>query len=104
MNRTLFTRALLPLAAGVALCGPLAARGAPKIDAPAEQHLKQMCTFLAGLKAFSFSAEETVDVTRADGQLVELSNQRRVTVARPNRLAAEITGEGGSRQVFYDGK
>jgi hypothetical protein len=35
---------------------------------------------------------------------VELSNERHVTVARPDRLAAEITGDGGSRQFFYDGK
>lgn len=77
---------------------------APKIDAQAEQSLKRMSAFLAGLKTFSFSAEETVEEPRPGGQAVELSNRRRVTVARPNRLAAELAGDSGDRQFFYDGK
>jgi hypothetical protein len=104
VNKTDSIRIVVPVIAGLALCAAPQARGAPKIDAQAEQYLKQMCSFLAGLKAFSFSAEESVDTTNASGQVVELSNRRQVTVARPNRIAAEITGDGGSRQFFYDGK
>jgi hypothetical protein len=104
MNRILFLPALVLLVAGLVLGAPLPARSAPKIDAQADQYLKQMCSFLAGLKAFSFSAEETLEEPRAAGQLVELSNRRRVTVARPNQLAAELTGDSGSRRFFYDGK
>src|SRR5262245_55394628 len=104
VNKTYFARIVVPVVAGLALCATPQARGAPKIDSQADQYLKQMCSYLAGLKAFSFSVEETVDSTDSAGQVVELSNERRVTVARPNRVAAEISGDGGSRQFFYDGK
>src|SRR5439155_17548463 len=77
---------------------------APKIDAQADKYLKQMCSFLAGQKSFSFTAEESVEEARAGGQVVELSNRRHVTVSRPNRLAADALGDMGSRQFFYDGK
>jgi hypothetical protein len=90
--------------AAVLLVPASGAGGAPPIDAQADAQLKRMCSSLAGLKAFSVTVEETVDETRGPGQLVERSNRRHVTVSRPDRLAAEMTGDAGNRQLFYDGK
>lgn len=96
---------ILAACAAIVLLAPAArTAGAPKIEPQADAHLKQMCSFLAGLKAFSVTIEETVDDLRASGQVVEQSNRRRLTVRRPDRLTAEMTGDAGSRQLFYDGK
>jgi hypothetical protein len=77
---------------------------APKIDPKADQHLKAMSKYLAGLKTFTFQVEEFFDDVQDDGQKLQFSNQRRVTVRRPDHVAGETEGDTASTRFFYDGK
>ncbi len=97
-------RVPLALAAAVLLGGALQALAAPKIDAQADQHLKAMCSLLAGLRTFSLTAQESYDESPGSGGMVQVSNQRRVTVRRPDRLAGEATGDTANREFYYDGQ
>lgn len=75
-----------------------------RVEARAEQELKKMGEFLAGLKRFALEAEETFDEL-PDGELRrQLTNVRRIAVERPNRLAADATGDTLSRASWYDGR
>jgi hypothetical protein len=97
--------ALLPLAgAQESEPGPSSRPPARSVEARAEQELKKMGEFLAGLPHFALEAEETFDEL-PDGQLRrQLTNVRRVAVERPNHLAADATGDTLSRASWYDGR
>jgi len=74
------------------------------VEARAEQELKKMGEFLAGLPHFALEAEETFDEL-PDGQLRrQLTNVRRVAVERPNHVAADATGDTLNRASWYDGR
>jgi hypothetical protein len=75
-----------------------------KIEPKADQYLKQACGYLAGLKEFTVRVDETADEVDEDGQKLQFSNRRHITVSRPNRLAAEVSGDTANRKFFYDGK
>ena len=75
-----------------------------RIEPRAEATLQQMSDRLAELKRFAFEAEETFDEV-PDGQpRVALSNLRHVAVVRPNRVAADATGDTLNRAFWYDGE
>jgi hypothetical protein len=77
---------------------------ARSVEARAEQELKRMGEFLAGLPHFALEAEETFDEI-PDGQLRrQLTNVRRVAVERPNHFAADVTGDTLNRASWYDGR
>jgi hypothetical protein len=92
------------LAAAAICCVVAGAAAAPKIDPQADKYLKKMCSFLAGLKAFSFRADESVEQVRPSGLVLEMSNRRRAIVSRPDHLAAEVAGDTANRLLLYDGK
>jgi hypothetical protein len=74
------------------------------VEARADQELKKMSEFLAKLPKFALEAEESFDEV-PDGQpKTQLTNLRRVAIARPNRLAADATGDTLNRASWYDGK
>ena len=52
---------------GVALAGG-SQQEAPKIEPKADQYLKAMSSYLAGLKTYSFQVEEFFDEVQDDGQ------------------------------------
>ena len=95
-------------AVAVVLWATLLAEGAqpekPKIDPRADQHLKAMSTYLAGLKTFSFQVEEFFDDVQDDGQKLQFSNQRQVSVSRPGKMFGETVGDTADSQFYYDGK
>jgi hypothetical protein len=97
--------ALVPLAgAQEAAPGPSSLPPPRSVEARADQELKKMGAFLAGLPHFALEAEETFDEI-PDGQLRrQLTNVRRVAVQRPNRLAADATGDTLNRAAWYDGR
>ena len=75
-----------------------------RVEARAEQELKKMGEFLAGLPHFALEAEETFDEL-PDGELRrQLTNVRRIAVERPNHVAADATGDTLSRASWYDGR
>ena len=80
------------------------AQAAGKIEPKADRHLKEACTYLAGLKDFAFRVDETTDEIDDDGQKLQFSDRRHVIVSRPNRLMAESSGDTANRKFYYDGK
>jgi hypothetical protein len=96
-RRTLTALALFSIAV------PCRADDAPKIEPKADETLKAMSKYLAGLKAFSFQADESFDEVPEGGQKLQLSNRRKVTIQRPNHVASEFEGDTGNRLFFYDG-
>jgi hypothetical protein len=77
---------------------------ARSVEARADQELRKMGEFLAGLPHFALEAEETFDEV-PDGQLRrQLTNVRRIAVERPNHVAADATGDTLNRASWYDGR
>ncbi len=103
MNRANFALAALVVCALLAAAVPAAAKG-KKIDAKADQYLREMSDYLANVKAFSFQADLTFDEVQDNGQKIQLSNVRKVTVRRPNGLRVSTTGDTINREIYYDGK
>jgi hypothetical protein len=75
-----------------------------QIEPKADQHLKAMSNYLAGLKTFSFQVEEFFDDVQDDGQKIQLSNQRHLSVSRPNKMFGEDVGDTADCLFYYDGK
>ena len=100
------------LAFGLAVSGALGtlalANGAepqsPRIEPKADQYLKAMSNYLAGLKTYSFQVEEFFDDVLDDGQKIQLGNQRHLSVSRPDKMFGEGEGDTKNSQFFYDGK
>lgn len=101
-----FVLALPALAAAQAPGGPSPAPTPPprRVEARADQELQKMSEFLAKVQRFALEAEETFDEI-PDGQpKMELTNLRRIAVERPNRVAADATGDTLNRASWYDGR
>src|SRR5690349_7883872 len=81
-----------------------AQQGAPRIEPKADEHLKAMSRYLAGLKAFTFQAEEAFDDVQEDGLKIQLGNQRVVSVRQPNRVAGAAEGDTSNSRFFYNGR
>jgi len=75
-----------------------------KIEPKADQVLKAMSTYLAGLKTYSFQVEEFIDEVQDDGLKIQLSNQRKMSVSRPNKVLGEDVGDTANSLFYYDGK
>src|ERR1700693_5945659 len=58
----------------------------PKIAPKADQYLKAMSSYLAGLHTYSFQVEEFFDEVQDDGQKIQLSNQRHMSQSRPDKM------------------
>jgi hypothetical protein len=72
-------------------------------DPKALKSLARSAAYLRGLPAFHLRAEVTRDeVIYTDFKLQRTSDVR-VTVRRPNRMRAEMSGDQGSRLFVYDG-
>ena len=84
--------------------GTPASPSARRVEARAEKELKKMSEFLAKLPRFALEAEESFDEI-PDGQpRMQLTKLRRIAVVRPNRVAADATGDTLNRASWYDGK
>ncbi len=88
---------------GVALVGG-SQQEAPRIEPRAAEHLKAMSSYLASLKTYSFQVEEFIDDVQDDGQKIQLSNQRQLSVSRPDKVFGESVGDTADSSFYYDGK
>jgi hypothetical protein len=112
MRRRMLAVGLAVVAAlgGVALVGstqqeaPKTQQEAPKIEPKADQYLKAMSSYLAGLKTYSFHVEEFIDDVQDDGLKLQFSNQRHLSVSRPNKMFSETEGDTANSLCYYDGK
>ncbi len=94
--------AVVAVLGGVALVGS-AEPEAPKIEPKADQCLKAMSDYLAGLKTYSFQVEELFDDVLDDGQKIQLGNQRHLTVSRPDKMFGEGEGDTKNSLFYYNG-
>lgn len=96
--------AALPAAAGQGPAVAASSRPPRRIEPRAEELLKKMSSLLARTQRFALEAEETFDEVDDDSPRVALTNVRRIAVVRPNRAAADATGDTLDRAAWYDGK
>jgi len=94
--------AVAAMLGGIALAGG-SQQQAPKIEPKADQYLKAMSSYLAGLKTYSFQVEEFFDEVQDDGQKIQFSNQRHLSVSRPNKIFGEDEGDTANSLFYYDG-
>ncbi len=88
----------------VAICLTGGRLWADSIDPLADEILRRMSRHLAEADQFSFEADDMIDEILDNGQKIQFSSSRRLTVRRPNRVAAEITGDTVSETIRYDGR
>jgi hypothetical protein len=75
----------------------------PAISAEASTALQRMGQTLRA-EQFSFQAHTIRVYSEANGEPLHIFHTMRVTVHRPNRLLAEMTGDDGSNKLVFDGK
>lgn len=75
----------------------------PAIDPQAKAIIERSSQLLASTKQFIFSAHTTSERLLRDGQKVQLAQNERITVQRPNKLAAIVVGDRENFRFWYDG-
>ena len=91
----------------LAVLAPVAAATAQEsgsIDELADQVLRQMGEYLAGLQHFRVHAEGSVDDAIDTGQLIVFGHTLDMVVRRPDRLWTEVKGDLGHKRLLYDGR
>jgi hypothetical protein len=96
------------LAAGAVCAGVIvpafsASSAKPVISQEARAAMTQMGQTLRG-KQFSFQARTLRVYADTDGRFLHIGHALQVVVRRPDRLRADIDGDDGVSQLFYDGK
>lgn len=75
-----------------------------QIDPAAEEKLRQMSNYLAGLKTFRVESKAVDEKVTTDGQKLQFLSDSKVTVQRPNKLRDERLGAATDTIIRYDGK
>jgi hypothetical protein len=88
---------------------PRRTRAAPKdekseVDAKAMAALARSAAYLRGLPGFVLRAEVTRDEVVHDDYKLQRASNVQISVRRPDRLRAELSGDLGDRLFVYDGK
>ena len=91
---------LVPIPAPAA---PATKEAKPAISEEAGAALLRMGQALSS-KQFSFQARTIRVYTDAGGEPLHIFHTLKVTVQRPNRVLAEMTGDDGSDKLLFDGK
>lgn len=81
-----------------------AAQTKPAISEEASAALLRMGQTLRAAEQFSFQADTIRVYTEAGGEPLHIFHTMKVTVQRPNRLAADVTGDDGSNKLVFDRK
>jgi len=74
------------------------------VEAKAEKVLQQMSEYLNSFEKFSFHIDNSIDVLLDSGMKIQRASSVDVSVARPNRLRADINGDMVQQELYYDGK
>ena len=74
------------------------------IDPKADEVLRKMGAALAESKSMSFSAHAIVDQVLRDGQKIQYARNQKVQLRRPDKLAADVSGDIDDLQFRYDGR
>ncbi len=76
---------------------------APIIQQYALDRLKQMSEKLASAKAFTYHSNSFVELQAVTGQFITLFADGEVALQRPNKMRANISGDVGNFQLYFDG-
>jgi hypothetical protein len=91
-----------------AAAAPVAAAPEPTaaavINAKAVERLNAMGAHLRSLKAFTVTADVTVEEVLDSGQKVENANTVEIAARMPDKLRVYSTSAERSRKIYYDGK
>src|SRR5262249_30823 len=74
------------------------------IDPQAQEQLKRMSDFLAGMKTFKVDTTSVDEKVTTDGQKIQQLKESKLTVMRPNGLLIKRQGPHGPVVFRYDGK
>lgn len=74
------------------------------IEPKADQLLRKMSSYLAGLDQFSLQTENTLEVVLRSGEKIQFGNPADALIQRPNKLRAERKGDIVNQEFYYDGK
>jgi len=91
----------------VGAAGVIHSQEAPKkpiIDPEADKVLHQLSDHNKQVNSAIFRLSDTIDDVQADGRKLQFAHIRELTVARPNKLKVETTGDVTSRTLWIDGK
>jgi hypothetical protein len=90
---------------GAACFFPWVASAQPaRVDAKADQLLRAMTTYMAGLPKLSVKTENSLEAVTADGQKVQFVAPATLTFQRPDKLVAQRQGDVADQRFIYDGK
>jgi hypothetical protein len=95
--------ATIGLMPAVLTAAPAAKQAKPAISQEASAALLRMGQALRA-EQFSFQAKTIRVYTEAGGEPLHIFHTLKVTIKRPNRMAAEVTGDDGSDKLVFDGK
>jgi hypothetical protein len=76
----------------------------PEIAPQADEALREMSDYLAGLQGFTVHTEGSIEVVLKDGQKLAFPFASNVQVRRPDRLRSDRVGEATAMQFYYDGR
>jgi len=96
--------ALVALAALGLVLAATPATSADGVDPEADEILREMSDYLAGLAAFSMDADVDNEVLDLAGQKLQLSSSASVLLERPGRIHMSRQGGIADVEVFFDGK
>lgn len=65
--------------------------------------LSEASASLVKLRNFTIVARQTVDQVMGTGQKIQMSARRTIRVSRPDKVYAQMSGDGDDRQAWYDG-
>lgn len=74
------------------------------IEPKADQLLRKMSDYLAGLEQFCVQTENTFEVVMRSGEKIQFDSPANLTVQRPNKLRADRKGDIVNQEFYYDGK
>jgi hypothetical protein len=99
----LFAGGIIGMAASGLSAAPPAKQAKPAISAEASAALLHMGESLRAEK-FSFQARTIRVYASPNDEPLHIFHTLKITVRRPNKLFAEVTGDDGSSKLAFDGK
>lgn len=73
------------------------------IDPRADEALRRMNNYLAGLRSFRVESTTVDEMVSTDGQKIQAVQESKITIVRPNRMKVERVGPNGRAMFIYDG-
>jgi len=92
------------MSAGAAIAGSDAKEEEGRIDPKADEVLKKMGSYLAGLKSFKVESETTDEKVTTDGMKIQEFKNSTITMQRPGSLRVEREGPMGHSTLRSNGK